>query len=267
VSDAETYEILALKYGTHPGRKRAENFLQADQHDAAGEIDYFVWVIRNANRTLVVDTGFDRAEAALRGRRLTHEPREVLALIGVDAERIDTLIVSHLHYDHAGTLGHFPAARFHLQEAEIAYATGRCMCEPAMNRSFAVDHVCEMVRNVFSGRVQFHNGDALVAPGISVHHVPGHSKGLQCVRVLTENGYVVLAVDAAHLYETIETRRPFPVVVDVEQTLRSYDRLAELAHSPAHIVPGHDPAILDRYPALHSRSQGIVHRVDVPRLK
>lgn len=266
MADAETYEILAVKYGTHVNRVRADNFLLADDHASPQPIDYFVWVIRNERRTVLVDTGFNHAEAKERGRILDREPREALELIGIDAASIDNVIISHLHFDHAGTLDHFPAARFHLQEAEMAYATGRCMCDEILRLPFTVEHVCQMVKRVYSGRVQFHDGDGEVAPGITVHAAPGHSKGLQCVRVLTQSGWVVLAADASHLYENFERRRPFPIVVDVEATLRSYEKLERLATSRRHVIPGHDPLVLKRYPALNERTQGIVHRLDAPRL-
>ena len=193
-------------------------------------------------------------------------PREILKNIDVEAESVETLIVSHLHFDHAGTLGDFANARFHLQEAEMAYATGRCMCDAALQAPFTADHVCDMVRSVYSGKVEFHDGDGQIAPGITVHHVPGHSKGLQCVRVLTEAGWVVLAADAAHYYENIEMRKPFFITVDVEATLRSYDKLYALASSPEQVIPGHDPLVLKRYPALNAATEGTVHRLDLPRV-
>ena len=57
----ETYDVFALRFGERPERKRHENFLETvDAHDAPMPIDYFLWVIRNANRTVVVDTGFGR---------------------------------------------------------------------------------------------------------------------------------------------------------------------------------------------------------------
>jgi len=266
MADGEAYEILALKYGTHANRVRADNFLFADDHASPHPIDYFVWVIRNERRTVLVDTGFTHTEAKERGRILDHEPRDLLKLIGIDPETIENVIISHLHFDHAGTLDHFRAAQFHLQETEMGYATGRCMCDEILRRPFNVEHVCQMVRNVYSGRVQFHDGDAEIAPGITVHQAPGHSKGLQCVRVLTNSGWVVLAADASHLYENFEQRRPFPIVVDVEATLRSYDRLEALASSRRHIIPGHDPLVLNRYPPLNERTRGLVHRLDLPRL-
>ena len=63
MSRQETYEVLALRYGVSGERTRQENFLEPiDAHDSPMPLDYFVWVIRNENRTIVVDTGFDHAE-------------------------------------------------------------------------------------------------------------------------------------------------------------------------------------------------------------
>lgn len=262
----ETYEILAVKYAERTDRKRVESFIMADDHDAPHQLDYFVWVIRNGNRTILVDSGFDEAEARKRQRAIMRSPAAALEQIGIPPAGIEHLIVTHLHYDHAGTLSAFPNARFHLQAAEMAYATGPCMCHPHLRVPFTAEHVCEMVRHVYSGRVHFHEGDAEIAPGVSVHKIGGHSRGLQCVRVATATGAVVLASDSSHFYENFETGKVFPIVVDVEDVLRGYARLKTLAASRRHIVPGHDPLVLQRYPALNSRMEGIVHRLDVPRL-
>jgi glyoxylase-like metal-dependent hydrolase (beta-lactamase superfamily II) len=262
----ETYEILALKYGEFSNRKRYESFIAADDHDGPHPITYFVWVIRNAKRSILVDSGFDPVEGAKRGRQVDRLPAAALELVGLSASRIEHLIVTHLHYDHAGTLGAFPAARFHLQAAEMAYATGPCMCHAHLRYPFTADHVCEMVKNVYSGRVQFHDGDAEVAPGVSVHKIGGHSRGLQCVRVMTAAGPVVLASDSSHFYENFETGKVFPIVVDVEDTLKGYARLVELAASPKRVIPGHDPLVLARYPSLNRETNGIVHRLDVARI-
>jgi glyoxylase-like metal-dependent hydrolase (beta-lactamase superfamily II) len=264
----ETYEILAVKYAERLDRFRAESFITPapDDHATPHPMDYFVWVIRNSARTILVDTGFDEAEARKRNRKVMRAPAAALELIGISAAQIDQLIVTHLHYDHAGTLGAFPKAHFHLQAAEMQYATGPCMCHAQLRMPFTADHVCEMVRNVYSGRVVFHEGDAEIAPGITVHKTGGHSRGLQCVRVATASGPVVLASDASHYYENFEKGKVFPIVVDAEDTLRGYARLYQLAASPRHIVPGHDPLVLQRYPALNSQTAGFVHRLDVPRL-
>src|SRR3546814_4122342 len=46
---------------------------------------------------------------------------------------------------------------FHLQDGEMSYATGRCMCFEAIRRPFDVEHVTDMVRKVYGGRVKFHD--------------------------------------------------------------------------------------------------------------
>lgn len=263
---SERYEVLALKYAEKLDRIRADNFIMADDHAAPGPMDYFVWVARNHQRSIVIDTGFDFAEADRRGRKVLRHPRDVLALIGIDAATVSDVIITHLHYDHAGTLDAFPAAKFHMQAAEMAFATGPCMCEPHMRLAYTAEHVCQMVRNIYSGRVMFHQGEAEIAPGLSVHHIGGHSRGLQCVRVETEDGPRVLASDATHYYENFELGKPFPIVVDMADVMAGYRTLVRLAGRADRVVPGHDPLVLARYPALDDRATGIVHRLDVPRL-
>ena len=126
----ETYEIYAVKYAEHAGRRLSENFIGGDPHDTSGQLDFFVWAIVGKGRTVLVDTGFNHEVAAQRNRTLTRLPREGLAMIGVDAGKIEDVIVTHLHYDHAGTLADFGNARFHLQDEEMACATGRLTSAP-----------------------------------------------------------------------------------------------------------------------------------------
>jgi glyoxylase-like metal-dependent hydrolase (beta-lactamase superfamily II) len=248
------YEIIALRYATH-ARPASENFLYPatageDPHDYPMPIDYFVWVIRNRERTIVVDTGFDYPVAEARGRTLLKHPIEALLAIGVEPKQVRDVVVTHLHYDHAGNLGAFPNARFHLQDSEMAYATGRCMCHPRLRYPFEVEDVVTMVRRVYSGQVNFVDGDAEIAPGISLHHVPGHTRGLQCVRADTARGPVVLASDAAHFYANIERQNPFPILVDLAAMMESWRKLARLAGDESRIVPGHDPLVMQRYRRL-----------------
>jgi glyoxylase-like metal-dependent hydrolase (beta-lactamase superfamily II) len=255
-------EIYAIKYAHHP-RPAAQNFLGGDPHDVANmPLDYFVWAIAGPSGTIVVDTGFDETVGARRGRQMVKPVRDGLAAIGVDAAAVDTVIVSHLHYDHAGNHDLFPRARYHLQDCEMAYATGRCMCHPQIGNSFEPDYVVSMVRNVFAGRVTFHDGEDAIAPGITVHHIGGHTKGLQCVRVETRRGPVVIASDATHLYAHIDTGRVFPTVYNVAEVLEGYVTLNKLAGAAARVVPGHDPDVLKRYPAAKPGLEGWVVRLD-----
>jgi glyoxylase-like metal-dependent hydrolase (beta-lactamase superfamily II) len=258
----DIHEIFAIRYGFHD-RRSSENFLAEDPHNnASNPLDYFVWAIAGPYGAFVVDTGFDEAMARKRARKITRPVGEGLKAIGIAPDEVENVIVSHLHYDHAGNYDLFPAARYHLQDCEIGYATGRCMCHAHMRKPFEVEDVVAMVRKVFDGRVAFHDGDDQIAPGITVHKIGGHSKGLQCIRVKTRRGHVVLASDASHLYDHFERGMVFPITYDIGDVLEGYATLRRLAESPQHIVPGHDPAVLARYPAARAGLEGWVARLD-----
>ncbi|HEY5636275.1 MAG TPA: N-acyl homoserine lactonase family protein [Burkholderiales bacterium] len=255
------YEIYAIKYAHHD-RRRAESFIHGDPHDGPMPLDYFVWLVCGAGRTLVVDTGFNAAMAAKRQRHHIRCPSEGLRLLGVEAAEVPEVIVTHLHYDHIGNFDLFPAATFHLQDREMQYATGRHMCHDVFSGAYEVEDVVGMVREVYRGRVQFHDGDAELHPGISLHLIGGHTMGIQAVRVMTRRGWVLLASDATHFYANMGEVRPFPIVWSVAEMVEGYRKMRTLAEWPSHIIPGHDPLVFEQYPAPSPALQGIALRLD-----
>ena len=263
MSQEEVYEVYAIRYARIEQRFRHQNILMADPHDGLMPIDFYVWALISPTRTVVVDTGFNHEEGQRRGRAITRLPAEGLAMVGVAAAEVKDVVITHLHFDHAGTLEDFPQARFHVQDREMAYGTGRHMCHQPFAYAYSADHVCAMVRHLFQGRVVFHDGDDLLAPGLSVHLIGGHTAGMQCVRVRTRRGWVVLASDASHFYENMENTAPFPIVLNVGEMVQGYAKLRQLADSPKHIIPGHDPLVMARYPAPAPEMEGVVVRLDV----
>ncbi|MEM1236865.1 MAG: N-acyl homoserine lactonase family protein [Pseudomonadota bacterium] len=253
-----TWNVHAVKYADRNARTRADSFLFDDNHDQPHAMDYFIWVLEKDGRRILVDTGYDAAEAAARDRPIALDPREALKPLGIEAQSVDEVIVTHLHYDHAGGLHLFPNATLHLQAAEMAFATGPCMCHGLLKAPFTADHVCEAVKRLYAGRVIFHDGDGQVAEGVTVHRIGGHSRGLQAVRVLTDAGWLCLASDAAHYYENAFEKKPFPIVVDVEDMMAGFDTIQRLASEPRLIVPGHDPLVRKIFPEV---APGI-HRLD-----
>jgi glyoxylase-like metal-dependent hydrolase (beta-lactamase superfamily II) len=260
VTDPDTYEVFAVKYAERDAR-RQEQFQGGDPHDVPMPMDYFVWAIVGHDRTIVVDTGFDTADAQSRHRRLLRTAAEGLSLIGVDAAAAPTVVLTHLHYDHVGGFDQFPNAIFHLQDREMSFATGRNMLESEYSHAFTARHVAEMVVAVHAKRVQFHDGDAELAPGVSVHHIGGHTDGLQAVRVKTAAGWLVLASDATHYYENMEATRPFSIVFDVPAMIAGYDVLRSLAGPGGVIVPGHDPMVFERHAPADPSLSGIAVRL------
>ena len=243
-----SWEVYAIRYADQTERLRARSFLLDDNHNAPCPIDFFIWLLKRGDEVILVDTGFDAPEAKARGFELRQDVGAALAPFGLQPEDITRLIITHLHFDHAGGLHLFPNATLYMQAAEMAYATGPCMCHDALRGPYTGMHVCEAVTRLYAGKLTFFEGDAEVADGVTVHAIGGHSRGLQAVRVRTKAGWLVLASDAAHFYENLTERKPFPLVVDVEAMLRGFHTLERLASSPGLIVPGHDPLVRERFP-------------------
>lgn len=257
----DIYELYAIKYAfCH--RTSRDNFVGGDIHDVPMPLFYYVWAITNASRTFILDTGFDEKAAAARKRDLVRPVGEGLKAMGFDPAGVKDVIISHMHYDHAGNDGLFPNARFHLQDCEMAYATGRCMCHTVLRTPFEADDVAAMVRRVFQDRVSFHDGSEEIAPGVSVHLIGGHSKGLQAVRVRTRRGWVVLASDVAHFYAHLQQRRVYTTTHNLEAVLEGYNKVEALASSKQHVVPGHDPLVFDIYPPARPNMEGWAVRLD-----
>jgi glyoxylase-like metal-dependent hydrolase (beta-lactamase superfamily II) len=257
----DPYQVYAIRYG-HFDARSPMNYLGGDLHDVPEPLDYFVWAIIGNGKTYIVDSGFDEARSKLRKRQLVKPVGEGLKAIGIDPEGVSDVIVTHMHYDHVGNHALFPRAKYHLQDDELNFATGRCMCHPHMRLPFDVDDVTAMVHRVFNGRVEFHDGDDCIAPGITLHKIGGHSKGLQCVRVKTRRGDLLLASDSMHLYRHLNQDRIYPVFYSIEGVLEGYKRVKRLAESPHDIIPGHDPLVLSRYEAPNESLKGWIVRVD-----
>ena len=248
--DPALYHIYSLCYGRVRDRRIPDNFMRRDLHDGPMPLDFNVWIVRSRHRTVLVDTGFGARAAAERGRPLDMDPMEGLARIGILPEEVTDAILTHMHFDHAGNLDRLKRARLHIQDREVAFATGRCMCHWALRAPFDVEDVVNLVRCTYAERVCHHDGTGHPFPGISVHALPGHSRGLQGVLVATPRGKVLLASDATHCYANVAGRAPFALTVDAADTLQSYEAMLRLVPGIEHIIPGHDPLVREFYPSV-----------------
>jgi glyoxylase-like metal-dependent hydrolase (beta-lactamase superfamily II) len=245
-----SYRVYAIRYA-HRDARRQEHFYGAvDDPSASMPISYFVWLVVGEAGSVVVDTGFSEETARRRGRTYVMAPAEGIRRLGVDPATVELVVLTHLHYDHAGCTRSFPRARYVVQDREMAFWTGRYASRIGLPHLVEPDDVSFLCTANFEGRIAWVDGDLELLPGLSVHRVSGHTAGMQVVRVVTAGGVVVLASDASHFYENYETNRPYAIVDSLPLMLAAFDRMRELADDRQVIVPGHDPAVLERFPAV-----------------
>jgi len=90
--------------------------------------------------------------------------------------------------------------------------------------------------------------DREVLPGIRVYTGGRHTWASQFVGVRTRAGTAVIASDNLYLYENLQRHRPIAQTLDSTSNLAAQARMAGLASAPRLIVPGHDPAVFERFP-------------------
>lgn len=260
MSDDE-YEVLIIKYGTRE-TVRSDVYLNYGVYgmpDGPIRMDYFVWVVRNATRTVLVDTGFSAAGGAARRRDTVFAPVEAWERLGITPESAPDIVLTHAHYDHTGHLAHFPVSTIRMARAEFAFWTGPQAHHPLFHHSAQDEDLAGLVAAEAEGRVVFFDDRLQLAPGIELMRLGGHTPGQAVVLVQTSDGPVLLASDAVHYLEEYEDALPFMSVANLVDMYAGFDRIRELVDSGEvrHLVPGHDPGTLDRFERFGAPLDGL----------
>lgn len=262
-----TWKIYGFRHAINTVRKRGQNFMQEQNPEAPLVLDFYSWVLVGEDRVIVVDTGMDPEKAHKNNHAHVLSPVDGLARLGIDAATVDTVVLTHAHYDHLGFLDAFPKATFHMQAEEMSYVTGPWMQKPWFRHAYAPDEIMKLVDLLHAGRLNLHGRERVFADGVSAHWVGGHCAGQEILRVRTQRGWVVLASDALHYYEEYERGIPFAVVFNSSDMLAAHDIIRDLADSDDHVIPAHDPLIADRYPTVEGVESEHIFRLDVaPRI-
>ena len=245
-----TYEVTIVKFGTRSTVKSDVylNFHIYDRPNDPVEMDYFFWVLRNAERTLVVDTGFSKHGGEVRNRTFLIDPAEAFRALGVDPDDAPDVVVTHAHYDHIGNLDLFPKSRIIMAREELAFWLGEFAERRQFKHSIEVEELDYLDRANREGRVLTFDRELQIAPGVTVLTVGGHTPGQAILTIETSEGQVVLASDAIHYYEEYEADLPFMFVNNVKEMYAGFDTVRGLMNTTArHLLTGHDPATLDLF--------------------
>lgn len=149
-------------------------------------------------------------------------------------EEIELVILTHLHWDHAGNNGLFKNARFYVQKREAEYGAAPLKIQQsAYNQDL-----------IFRMHYELSEGEAQIAEGIRVIPTPGHSPGSQSVIVDTETEPYMIVGDLICLYDCINRD---PMIINGLHTnlFEYYDSLERAVGTGRRILPGHEPKILE----------------------
>lgn len=195
---------------------------------------------------VLIDTGFnydhipDEMKADIAWSPLMKISEQIRKL-GYGPEDVKHVILSHLHFDHAGQMEDFPNALFHMRKSEWEDALPPSRSDYFKEdyrkaQFFQFEYIPEgMEYDVF--------GDGTV---ISIP-TPGHSKGHSSFIIsLRNSGRFLLTMDAAHIHQYMEDTRFFADSKDVEGCVKSIEKLKELKKECDHIIYGHDPETFSR---------------------
>jgi glyoxylase-like metal-dependent hydrolase (beta-lactamase superfamily II) len=245
---APTYEVFAVRYGTIPDFPVSSLVAGADRARRL-DIPLAVWVLRNRDRVVLVDTGFIRDDLVARWKvRDFVRPSAAIAGLGLAPDQVTDIVLTHMHWDHAGGTTLFPKARVWIQKAEYAYYTGDAWQQGGAHGGIEADDVLALVRLNTGGRLRLVDGDNQpILPGITCRTGGRHTYASQYLVVASAAGRVVVASDNVYLYENLEKHVPIAGSLDAVSNLATQDRMRTEAADLRLIVPGHDPAVFTRF--------------------
>lgn len=253
-SPRPVYEVYAIRYAVLPNFPVAGLVKGADTARKL-DIAMMVWLIKGNGRNILVDSGFYRDQFFKQWDvRDFVKPSEAITQAGVKPEEITDVIITHMHWDHADGMDLFPKAKIWIQKDEYNYYAGEAWQQPRTHGGIDPDDVMAIVKLNTEGRVGLVNGDAQeIIPGITCYTGGKHTWQSQYVSVDSRAGKIVLASDNMYLYENLDKHLPIAATLDADSNLRAQDRMKQIAADPKLIIPGHDPAVFEKFPKVADR--------------
>lgn len=249
-----SYEIYALKYAG-PFKSKIAFVLWRRGWDEEIDRYYYIWAIKCKDETIIIDTGQGPTYAKSHKSPNYVNPVDVLARIGIKANSVKKVVITHIHQDHAGGIEvfpqAFPQATFYVQKAEFDF----WIKSPIAKKKAFADSSDDLANKILSDmegteRLRFVCGDQKLVPGVELLLTPGHTIALQSVAVNTRKGTAIVASDCAHIAESFKEDIPSCIICDLPGWMQSFDKLKAKASSLDLLFPGHDAKLLQDYPRV-----------------
>jgi len=233
-----TYRIKSLVFGRSIEPEARVYFLGDPMRSIT--LKYRFTLIRNNQRTVLVDVGCDQADGAAfnpdMGQTEATRPLNLLKQAQVEPSQVTDIIFTHLHWDHCSpVVKAFDQARLYIQRRELDV-----IVDPP-HPWFAAHAFVDVVHSHLKGcadRLVVLDGDAEVLPGINVMLLGGHTMGSQAVMVQTDAGPLVLTSDVALTPRNLRDDVPPGYNCDLQACFQGLARIRRLN---APVITGHDP--------------------------
>jgi len=144
-----------------------------------------VVLVRRGGRTVLVDTAAGQLDSEWEGA--TSDLEEALAAHGCALSDVDTVVLTHLDFDHCGGAPDVPAGRVVVTATAAEWARG-----------LRPDRSARRVLEAIGDRLEEAADGAEVAPGIRIVEAPGHRGGHACVEIAGDGGRRVFLADVIH---------------------------------------------------------------------
>jgi len=243
-------EVYAVRFASI--RYNVGNLVAGADKSRAIDIAMTVWPIRRPDgRVVLVDAGFYRDKFIKQWKPADYvRPSDaVSAALGITPADVSDIIVSHIHWDHADGADLFPRATIWIQREEFEHHISPD--GTVLDRAVDPDVAAMLFKLRQDGRVKLVDGDDReILPGIRVYTGGKHTFASQYVGVQTRAGTVILASDNAYLFENLEKQLAIAQTLDAASNLAAQARMLKLAAAPKLVIPGHDPAVFERFPVV-----------------
>ena len=252
-----SYEAYAVRFGILPGFP-VSSLVAGAERGRKIDIPVMVWLLKGSNgRQVLVDSGFYRERFLDQwAPRDFRTPAAAVEAAGVKADAVTDIIISHAHWDHVDGADLFPKATIWIQREEYRYYTGDAWFARNTHGGVFPEDMEALLKINTDGRLKFVEGDDQeIIPGIRCYIGGKHTRESQYVTVQTAEGTVVFASDNVYLYENLDKHVPIAQTLDADSNLKAQDRIRTLASNPKLIVPGHEPAVFERFERV---AEGIV---------